>query len=126
MAKKIVKREFFTALLTQVQETGFSTDRITNEDFINFISHELELLEKKNSTERKPTAKQMENDGIKTAILDSMTAGTLYTITDFIKTVPECADMSNQKISAIVRQLKDAGLVERVEEKRKAYFKLPE
>jgi DNA-binding transcriptional regulator GbsR (MarR family) len=47
----------------------------------------------------------------------------LYTITDLIKAIPEIADLSNQRVSAIVRQLKDEGAVERIEEKRKAYFR---
>jgi DNA-binding transcriptional regulator GbsR (MarR family) len=52
-----------------------------------------------------------------------MESGKLYTITDLIKSIPDCADLTNQRVSAIVRQLKDEGSVERVEEKRKAYFK---
>ena len=47
----------------------------------------------------------------------------LYTITDLMKKVPECAELSNQRVSALVRQLIDAGKVERIEEKRKAYFR---
>lgn len=39
-----------------------------------------------------------------------------------MKEVVELADLSNQRVSALVRQLKDSGLVERTEEKRKAYF----
>ena len=34
----------------------------------------------------------------------------------------ELADLSNQRVSALVRQLKEEGFVERTEEKRKAYF----
>jgi predicted transcriptional regulator len=52
-----------------------------------------------------------------------MESGKLYTITDIIKSVPECAELTNQRVSALVRQLIAEGKVERVEEKRKAYFK---
>jgi hypothetical protein len=48
----------------------------------------------------------------------------MYTITDIIKTVPECADLTNQRVSALMRQLKDEVKVVRVEDKRKAYFAL--
>ena len=48
----------------------------------------------------------------------------MYTITDIIKSVPECADLTNQRVSALVRQLKDEGKVVRTEDKRKAYFSL--
>ncbi len=83
-------------------------------------------ISKKNSAERKPTATQKANEGYKTAILDFMEVGKKYTITDLMKSVVELADLSNQRVSALVRQLKDDGLVKRVEEKRKAYFFLTE
>jgi hypothetical protein len=94
-----------------------------NSVLVEFIDHELELLAKKNSSEKKPTASQVVNEGIKSAILNGMESGKLYTITDLIKSIPECAELTNQRVSAIVRQLKDEGSVERIEEKRKAYFK---
>jgi hypothetical protein len=51
-----------------------------------------------------------------------MESGKLYTITDLIKSIPECAELTNQRVSALVRQL-IPNEIERVEEKRKAYFK---
>ena len=79
-------------------------------------------IDKKNSAERKPTATQTENVGFKTAILNGMESGKAYTIGDLMKVIPEIADLTNQRVSAIVRQLKDDGLVIREEVKRKAYF----
>ena len=87
-----------------------------------FIDHELELLAKKNSAEKKPTAQQTANKAICEAIVNGMEDGKLYTITDLIKTIPECADLTNQRVSALVRGMIDVK-VERVEEKRKAYFR---
>ena len=81
-----------------------------------------EQFAKKNSAERKPTANQTENAGLKVAILGGMATGKAYTITDLMKCIPELADLSNQRVSAIVRQLKDEGCVTREEIKRKAYF----
>ena len=89
-----------------------------------FVAHEMELLSKKNSAEKKPTAQQTANAGIQTAILENMEVNRLYTITEIIKSVPECADLTNQRVSALVRQLVDAGKVVRTEDKRKAYFSL--
>ena len=91
-------------------------------DEVAFIDHELELLAKKNSAEKKPTAQQTANEGIKTAILDGMESGKAYTITEIIKSVPECADLTNQRVSALMRQMVDSGAVVRTEDKRKAYF----
>lgn len=118
-SKKMTKRDYFNILRASYPATAENYDEV-----IAFIDHELELLAKKNSAEKKPTAVQVANEGIKQAIVDGMTPGTLYTITDIIKSVPECADLTNQRVSALVRQLKDDNIVERVEEKRKAYFRL--
>ena len=77
-------------------------------------------IEKK--AERKPTATQTANEGFKTAILDGMEHGKGYTITDLTKAIPEIADLSNQRVSAIVRQMVEGGALKREEIKRKAYF----
>ena len=111
--KKMTKREMFEHIKANYNLTA---------EEVKFIDHELELLTKKNSAEKKPTAVQVANEGLKTAILEFMVVGERYTITDLMKSVPELADLSNQRVSALVRQLKDAELVTRVEEKRKAYF----
>ena len=91
---------------------------------VEFIDHELALLAKKNSAEKKPTAQQTANEGIKTAIVEGMEPNRLYTITEIIKSVPACADMTNQRVSALLRQLVEGGKVKRTEDKRKAYFSL--
>jgi predicted transcriptional regulator len=93
-----------------------------NPTLVEFIDHELELLAKKNSSEKKPTAQQTANEGIKSAIYEGMENGKLYTITDLTKEISACAELTNQRVSALVRQLIAEGKVERVEEKRKAYF----
>ena len=114
-SKKMTKREMFEQIKANYALTA---------DEVAFIDHELELLSKKNSTDKKPTATQLANEGIKTAILNHMEVGKGYTITDFIKSVAECAELSTPKVSALVKQLKDDGIIERYEEKRKAYFRL--
>ena len=115
--KKITKRERFESLLTipAVQ---------ADQGLVDFINHELELLAKKNSADKKPTAQQTANEAIKQAIVDGMERDHFYTITDIQKNVPACADLSNQKISALVRQLKDDGVITKTEDKRKSYFSL--
>ena len=113
--KKITKRDRFNTLLNipAVQ---------ADPDMVAFINHELELLAKKNSADKKPTVQQTANEAIKSAIVEAMEANRLYTVTEIQKSVNECADLSNQRISALLRQLKDEGAVVRTEDKRKAYF----
>ena len=79
-------------------------------------------FEKKNSSEKKPTAQQVANAAIQTAILEGMEPNRLYTITELIKEVPACNDLTNQRVSAIVRGMLGIS-IERVEDKRKAYFR---
>ena len=111
--KKMTKRDYYNAFLAKYPLT---------EDEKVFVEHEIELLDKKNSSEKKPTANQLANKSIQSEILDCMVVGKMYTITDLIKTVPACAELTNQRVSALVRQLVSEGKVERVEDKRKAYF----
>ena len=115
--KKITKRERFESLLTLSQVQA-------DPGMVEFIEHELELLAKKNSADKKPTAQQVANEAIKQAIVDGMERDHFYTITDLQKAIPELADLSNQKISALVRQLKDDSVVVKTEDKRKSYFSL--
>ena len=77
------------------------------------------LHEKKNAS-RKPTKVQAENESIKEQILDFMLPNRDYTISDIQKGV---GLETNQKTSALVRQLVVADLVIRSEVKGKAYFK---
>ena len=123
--KKITKRERFESLLKM---SSVQADK----GMVEFIEHELELLAKKNSADKKQTAKQTVNEGIKQEILDFMVENQLYTITDLLKSVPNLpADMTNQRMSALMRQMYDKDdaqnpnfPVSRIEEKRKAYFML--
>ena len=119
MAKKMTKREKFEMLATipAVAE---------NDMLMEFISHELDLLAKKNTSstgEKKLTATQMANEGLKSEILDMMDMDTLYSIDQMIKTFPCCAELSTSKVSAMLTQLIKAEKVERVADKRKAYFR---
>lgn len=119
MATKMTKIQKFEMLASI---PAVAEDPILSE----FVEREMELLAKKNSGEKKLTAQQTENQKIKSLVLLAMEPGEKYTVTELAKKVPECAEFSNQRMSAIVRQLKDAGLIARVEEKRKAYFQLVE
>ena len=118
-AKKMTKRDYFNQLLAVEGVKG-------SPELVKFIEHELELLAKKNASasDRKPTAVQIANEGIKATILENMKPNQLYTITDFIKNIAELNDLTNQRVSALVRQLMNDGKVERIEDKRKAYFRI--
>ena len=123
--KKITKRDHFNALRAYVEGidvteiNGISTDKI-----IEFIEHELELLDRKNASgEKKPTAQQIANESLRDVVVDTLRAnGSMMTITELQKACPELGELTNQRISALIRPL--LGItIERIEDKRKAYFK---
>ena len=74
--------------------------------------------------ERKPTKTQIANEGFKAIIVENMEPGRLYTVTELSKEIPFGEELSVQRVSALVRQLKESGAVVRTEDKRKAYFSL--
>lgn len=99
---------------------------LTKEE-INFLMERKALHEKKNAS-RKPTKVQEANKALAEGVLDYMqdNPNRLYTVSDLMKSVP-CfvnyeGDLTHSKANAIVKMLKDNGLVIRSEDKGKAYF----
>lgn len=115
--KKITKRDRFNSLLSLSEVQA-------NADLVAFIEHEIELLDKKNSGEKKLTAQQTANEGIKDAIVEGMEENRLYTVTEIIKEVAECNELTNQRVSALLRQLISEGKVVKTVDKRKSYFQI--
>lgn len=114
--KKMTKKEMYAQLKAKYDLT---------EDEIKFIDHEVELLEKKNSGTKKPTATQVANEGIKAEIvayLEDAEGG--KTVTEIQKAVEVCNELSNQKVSALIRQLVEDGTVTKTVDKRKSYFSI--
>ena len=115
MADKMTKRDYFNRILAYAHDEDKA-----------FIEHELDLLAKKNSGEKKPTATQKENEETKVLILNVLADGSAKTIGEICKTDETLKELSSQKVSALVRQLVLDNKVVRNEIKRKAYFSLAE
>lgn len=117
--RKPTKRDRFNALLAipAVAEDA---------ELVEFINHEIELLDKKNTAERKPTAKQVENAGFKADILAWMEPDIKYLSADVAKGVPSiiAAGISPNRVTAMLTQLVNDGAVIRTEDKRKSYYSL--
>lgn len=113
MAK--TKREYFAELRTVVAD---------NADLVAFIDHEVELLNKKNSAPKNPTAKQVANEGFKDIILANLVGKEPMTCGEIQKDILGEYDLSNQRVSAILSQLVEDNAIVRTVEKRKAYFGL--
>lgn len=113
MANKMTIVEQYEAIIAKAEKGKALTPTE-----IEFLVERKDLHAKKNAT-RKPTKAQEENEGIKAQILEFMNDGVSRTVTDIMKGV---GLESNQKTSALVRQLKEADLLVRTESKGKAWF----
>lgn len=113
MANKMTIVEQYEAIIAKAEKG----EALTPTE-IEFLVERKDLHAKKNAT-RKPSKAQEANEGIKAQILEFMENGKAYTITEIQKAI---GIETNQKTSALVRQLKDDGLVLRNEVKGKAYF----
>lgn len=80
---------------------------------------------KRNSAEKKPTKVQQANEDLKSHVLEVLaTMDKPVTVSELMAADEELSALSNQKVAAMVRALVDDNKVERIEEKRKAYFTL--
>ena len=115
----IAKYEAISAMLNGNYEGEWSKD-----EAVAFLQERVEQTRKKNaggSGEKKLTPEQEANEAIKTRIMAVLTAnGEPMNLGELMKQVEGIK--SNQHISALVTQLKNAGLVVRSEVKGKAHF----
>ena len=119
--KKVTVRSQFEDVKAVLLSVG-------REDLAEFIDGRIAQTIKKNSTERKPTAKQVENEGFKSDILAWMDADTLYAAGDVLKGVPSivASGMSINRVSALMTQLAESGAVVKTIDKRKNFYSLAE
>lgn len=86
----------------------------------------LAQVNKKSSANKKPTATQVENEELKVKILAHLKTVDKQTVSEMMKTVPDLAEFTNQRVTSLVTALYKEGKVDRVVEKRRAYFTLVE
>ena len=78
-------------------------------------------LDKRSAADRKPTARQTENEELKQIIMNIVGSEPM-TVTDIMKADPIFDGMSNQRVAAQVKQLKDAGFLDKETIKGRSYF----
>lgn len=122
--KKLTKRDYFKMLAGVVDNS-----EITNKEELQaFISHEVELLDKKSASRGTvTTAKQKENEDLQEYILTALEEiNRAVTITELQAEDARLGELTNQKISAMLKKLVDNGKVTKVVDKKKSYFKIAE
>ena len=120
---KLTNKKALEIAINAVVEHGYDTADFTTDEIVEKLEKILAQTEKKNSGERKQTDKQKKNEELGEVIFNWLAEnGGKKTVTDMMKEIPELAELSNQKVSSIVKPLKDEGRVEKVVEKGRSYF----
>ena len=115
--KKLTKKDLFG----QARELAVANGR---EDLVAFIDHEIELLNKKASASGESKT-QKENLVIMDKLYNELAnIGRAVTISEFQANSEYASTLSNQKISALFKKMKEAGKIVKTIEKKKSYFSI--
>lgn len=120
--RKVTKRERFEMIKEIVLNAGLENEA----EMVEFLDNEINLLNKKRASGAK-TATQKENEVLVEKLYEVLAEiGRPVTVSELQKENEEFGAMSNQKVSALMKKLKDAGRVNKVDDKKKAYFSIAE
>lgn len=118
--KNPTKKEMFAEIITLAE--GKPTT-VSMPAIIEFASHEIELLEKKAATPRKPTATQVENEAFAAEIVSYLTTADMpKSIKELQSEVESLAPLSNQRISHILSALVEKGVLDKGYVKKTPFF----
>ena len=98
--------------------------RTTVDDLVIFAEGRIAQLKKKASS-KKPTKTQAENEGIKDTVRAALgSVDRAVTVTELQELNEALGALSNQRVSALLRQMIEANEVVKTVEKKKSYFSL--
>lgn len=110
----MTKREMYNEILTVVAD---------NAEMVAFINHEIELLDRKANSIRKPTKTQVENDGFKAEIVAFLaTADAPKTIKELQAEIPSISGLTNQRITHMLTDLVKGGTLAKEYVKKTPYY----
>ena len=99
------------------------TDAEKYTEIIEKLDKMLVQVNKKSSANRKPTATQLENEGLRVKIAEYLTnTGKRLTVSEMMKEIEGLEELSNQRVTSLATSLYKEGKIGREVEKRKAYF----
>jgi len=116
MANKMTQRDYFNEIIALAQANG-------RDDIVTFAEGRIEALNKK-SENKKPTKNQAENEVLKDRIKAVLEGAEPMTVTDILKADAAFEGISNQRVSALLKQMKDAGEVVKSSDKKRSLFAL--
>lgn len=121
MSKKLTNK---TALQTILDSTfDFATVDFTNDEIREKLSDMLTSLENRKAS-TKPTKNQQENETFKSEISNLLSDGKARTVSEIIQEIFPDKELSNQRVSAILRLMILGNLVKKDYVKGKAMFSL--
>ena len=92
-------------------------------EVIEKLDKMLVQVNKKSSANRKPTATQLENEGLRVKITEYLTnTGKRLTVSEMMKEIEGLKELSNQRVTSLATSLYKEDKINREVEKRKAYF----
>ena len=99
------------------------TDAEKYAEVIEKLDKMLVQVNKKSSANRKPTATQLENEGLREKIVEYLkNTGKRLTVSEMMKEIEGLKELSNQRVTSLATSLYKEGKIDRTVEKRKAYF----
>lgn len=124
--KKVTKKEMFNTIIALAQEVEDLDLDFNTEEIVAFAQHEIEMLEKKTSSKsKKDKEKDKADEVLMTIILETLVGSTGMTASEILKansTKEEFEDISNQKVSALLKKMVDREEVKKFTDKRKSFF----
>lgn len=110
----MTKKEMFTEIRSYVAD---------NEELVAFIDHEIELLERKASSAKKPTKTQIENEGLKAEIVAYLvSADAPKSIKELQAEVASLNGLTNQRITHLLTDLVKAETLVKEYVKKTPYY----
>ena len=111
---KVTKRDNFNAIIEVLKENG-------KDELVKVMEHEIELLARKSNKPSKANEQKKADNAVLQNTIFELLAGGKMTASEIAKALStDEVDYSNQKISAMLRQLGDKVTKEVI--KGKAYF----
>lgn len=94
-------------------------------ELIEGLNHEIELLQRKASTPRKPTKTQTENEGFKATLFAYLeNAGSPKTIKEIVSEIEGFSELSNQRVTHLLTALRNEGKVKRTVVKKVPFYEI--
>ena len=111
--EKMTKKDYFNEL------KGLVVGNEREVELIEFLDRQIELLSRKTSVKTKT---QKENEVLIEKVYEALaTVENPVTVTE-LQAVEGMGDFSNQKLSALLKKLVDAGRITKTTDKKKSYF----